>query len=602
MQAIILAAGMGKRLGELTCHNTKCMIRVNGKTLIERMLEQLDRLNLNKIIIVIGYKGAELKDFIYTLDTKTPIEYVTNSIYDRTNNIYSLFLAKDRMIEDDTLLLESDLIFEDRVLDILVQDSYPNLALVAKFENWMAGTVVTLDSGHNITRFVDARHFSFAESGSYYKTVNIYKFSKDFSVSHYVPFLEAYCRTVGNNEYYEQVLRVVSLIDKSALKALPLEHGESWYEIDDIQDLDIAESIFSEDKLEAVSSRYGGYWRYPDILDFCYLVNPYFPDRHMCDEIKNNFDKLISHYPSGRRVNNLIAARNFMVKPSYITVGNGASELIKSLMENVLHGRAGFIFPTFEEYPNRTLHDNAVIFTPDNPDFSYTADDLISYFSDKGISALLVVNPDNPSGNFIRKDGLLKLCAWAEETGIRLVIDESFVDFSDGFQDNSLISDRILPDFPHLVVMKSISKSYGVAGLRLGVMASSDTDLISAVNNDLAIWNINSFAEFYMQIFSKYEKKYKEACMRFIQERDRMYAGLKDIGCLRVIPSQANYFLCEVLPPFTSRSLTEKLLTAHSILVKDCCPKKGFSGRNFIRVAVRDENDNNRLINALKKL
>lgn len=601
MQAIILAAGMGKRLGELTCNNTKCMIKVNGKTLIERMLGQLDRQHLNRIIIVIGYKGQELKNFVSTFNISTPIEYVTNSIYDKTNNIYSLFLAKDRLVEDDTILLESDLIFEDSILDVVLGNSYPNLALVAKFESWMSGTVVSIDENCNITRFVDKQHFLSEEVSSYYKTVNIYKFSKDFSETHYIPFLDAYCKTLGNNEYYEQVLRVIALIDKSAIKALPLKEG-AWYEIDDIQDLDVAESIFSDKKLDAISSRYGGYWRYPDTLDFCYLVNPYFPDKRMLDEIRGNFNELISHYPSGRRVNNLIASRNFMVRPAYVSVGNGASELIKSLMEHVIINKTGIVFPTFEEYPNRMALEDAVIFTPDNRDFTYTVDDLMLFFSDKEISALILINPDNPSGNFIKKADLLRLCEWAEENSIRLIVDESFVDFSKDFQHNSLIENEILSRFPHLIVIKSISKSYGVAGLRLGVMFSADADLISYVNHDLAIWNINSFAEFYMQIFSKYENEYHNACLQFIEERERFYLELEKIEYLRVIPSQANYFLCEVLPPYTSGALTEKLLVDYSILIKDCSLKKGFSKRNYVRIAVRNKEDNNKLIEILKTL
>ena len=332
------------------------------------------------------------------------------------------------------------------------------------------------------------------------------------------------------------------------------------------------------------------------------MVNPYFPDKRMLDEIRGNFNELISHYPSGRRVNNLIASRNFMVRPAYVSVGNGASELIKSLMEHVIINKTGIVFPTFEEYPNRMAFEDAVIFTPDNRDFTYTVDDLMLFFSDKEISALILINPDNPSGNFIKKADLLRLCEWAEENSIRLIVDESFVDFSKHFQHNSLIENEILSRFPHLIVIKSISKSYGVAGLRLGVMFSADADLISYVNHDLAIWNINSFAEFYMQIFSKYENEYHNACLQFIEERERFYLEFEKIEYLRVIPSQANYFLCEVLPPYTSGALTEKLLVDYSILIKDCSLKKGFSKRNYVRIAVRNKEDNNKLIEILKTL
>lgn len=136
MQAMILAAGMGRRLGTYTKNNTKCMVPVNGVRLIDRMLNQLSTLNLNRIVIVIGYKGKELADYIKeNYKGKVRIELVENPIYDKTNNIYSLFLAKDKLAEDDTLLLESDLIFEKQMLDIIINHSDKNLALVSKYES-----------------------------------------------------------------------------------------------------------------------------------------------------------------------------------------------------------------------------------------------------------------------------------------------------------------------------------------------------------------------------------------------------------------------------------------------------------------------------------
>lgn len=599
MQAIILAAGMGKRLGELTKNNTKCMIRVNNTTLIERMLHQLECQHLERIIIVIGYQGQKLKDYIAALNISTPILYVENPVYDQTNNIYSLYLAKDYLLEQDTILLESDLIFEDAVLDQLIQHPYPSLALVAKFESWMDGTVVTLDAEDNIKRFISPQHFSFEEIPFYYKTVNIYKFSKHFSTSHYIPFLEAYCKALGNNEYYEQVLRVLTLLDKPELKALRLSN-ESWYEIDDIQDLDIAESIFAEDPLKKIASRYGGYWRYPHILDYCYLVNPYFPNSKLLAEIKANFERLITQYPSGMRVNSLLAAKNFNLHPEYIAIGNGAAELIKSLME-ISKGNIGITYPTFEEYSNRRNSTTIVSFCPDNSDFSYSAQDLIDWFSDKNITQLLLINPDNPSGNFIPVKELFLLCEWTGKRNITLVLDESFVDFSSGSIHNSLLRNDVLEKYKHLVVIKSISKSYGVPGLRLGIMASSDTHLIKQVKQDVAIWNINSFAEFYMQIYGKYEAAYYSACQKFIMERERFRIALETIPWLRVIPSEANYFLCEITEKYTSTELTEKLL-AQNILIKDCASKKAFQGKNYIRIAVRDTQDNDFFIQILKKI
>lgn len=602
MQVIILAAGMGKRLGELTRNNTKCMIRVNGTTLIERVLNQFSRLDLKKVILVIGYKGEELRRFIGNSYNGLPIEYITNPIYDKTNNIYSLSLAKEQLQQDDTLLIESDLIFEDQVIDKILSDPYPNIALVAKYESWMDGTVVMLDNDNNILNFVTKKAFNFDHKDSYYKTVNVYKFSKEFSTTHYVPFLEAYINALGNNEYYEQVLRVIALLDKPDLKALPLA-GEKWYEIDDRQDLDNAETIFAEkaNKVSCYQKRYGGYWRFPSLLDFCYLVNPFFPSEKMKKEMRANFDILLGEYPSGLQVNALLMAKYFGLEQDFVCPGNGAAELIKSLM-NLLNGALGVVYPTFEEYPNRRTEDKVVAYIPPNKDFSYGADDLMAFFATHKISSLLLINPDNPSGNFIPKEEVIRLAEWTGQRRITFVVDESFVDFSAKSTENTLLTNELLKRYPHLVVVKSISKSYGVPGLRLGVLASADRKLTERIRKDVSIWNINSFAEFYMQIFNKYEQDYKQACRLFIKERNRFYEDLQQIKYLRVIPSQANYFLCEVIDAYSSKELTELLLNEYNILIKDCGTKKAFRGGEYVRIAVRSSQDNRRLVDALKEL
>ena len=399
------------------------------------------------------------------------------------------------------------------------------------------------------------------------------------------------------------MLRVIALLDKPEIKALRLG-GEAWYEIDDIQDLDIAASIFTPDReehLRLMESRYGGYWRYPRIRDFCYLVNPYFPNKRLMSELKANFERLVREYPSGMRVNSLLAAKYFGISQEYICIGNGAAELIKALMSR-LEGKMGVIYPTFEEYPNRLKPDMVEPFHTASRNFTYTADDLMEFFSGKDIGTLLLVNPGNPSGFFLPKGDVLRLCQWTKTCGIRLIVDESFVDFSCGMPDNTLLKDGILEEYPHLAVVKSISKSYGVPGLRLGVLASADRELAAWIKKDVSIWNINSIAEFYMQIFGKYEQSYVRACNRFMKERDRFMQELSRVPFLNVFPSQANYFLCEVKPPMKARSLTGLLLKNHSILVKDCSRKKGFEGREFIRVAVRDATDNDALVRAMHEM
>lgn len=602
MQAIILAAGMGKRLKQLTNNNTKCMVKVNGVTMIERMLSQLDKLNLSNITVVVGYKGKELQEYISTLNIKTKINYVENEIYDKTNNIYSLYLARHCLLQEDTLLLESDLIFEDSVLEKIVNDPYPSLALVAKYESWMDGTVVTLDEENNITRFLDKKAFKFEDIQNYYKTVNIYKFSKEFSTSHYVPFLEAYSKALGDNEYYEQVLKVITLLDKPEIKATKLGN-QSWYEIDDVQDLDIAESIFApaaDEKLAKIQARYGGYWRYPGVIDFCYLVNPFYPPQKLMNEIKANFETLLCEYPSGLEVNSLLAAKYFGLNKEHVVVGNGAAELIKSLMERG-EGKIGMAMPTFQEYPNRKNAEDVVPYYPNNKDYAYTAMDLMSFYEDKDISTLLLINPDNPSGNYICKDDVLKLARWAQNKNITFIVDESFVDFADKEESPTLLEDYILNDYPELIIVKSISKSFGVPGLRLGILASHNTKLISELKKDVAIWNINSFGEFYMQIFEKYKGDYTTAIEKFKEVRREYLEELSNVKNLRVVPTQANYVLCEILGDNTAYDITKRLLDEYDIFIKDLSSKKGFNGQ-YIRVAVKRPEENRKLVEALKTI
>lgn len=595
---------MGRRLGELTKENTKCMVPVNGVRLIDRLLGQLSGLKLNRVIIVVGYQGQKLIDYIGNrYEGKLKIEFAENPIYDKTNNIYSLSMVKDKLQEDDTLLIESDLIFSDRFFPMIIENPYPNLALVAKYESWMDGTMVRLDEEQHIVNFISKDAFDYSDVDSYYKTVNIYKFSKDFLQHQYVPFLDAYTKAVGNNEYYENVLRIISMLNSHNMKALPVGN-EKWYEIDDKQDLDIAEALFADDKdvIRKYYGRYGGFWRFPQMLDFCYLVNPYFPSKRMKDELRSNFDTLLTEYPSGMKVNTLIASKCFSVSEQYIVPGNGAAELIKVLMEGDTKGKTGFIRPTFEEYPNRFDKSLQVTYTPQNDDYRYTADDLMQYFGDKDITTLMLINPDNPSGNFIPKADVLRLARWCEDKGIRLVVDESFVDFSVDYKTNSLLSDEILEAYPHMAVMKSISKSFGVPGLRLGILASANKELIAHIKKEVSIWNLNSFAEFFMQIYNKHEKDYLKACNKFVTERADFERQLKTIPYLRVMPTQANYFLCEVLPPYTATEIVVYTLRNHNILTRDCSQKPGLNpNKQYMRIAVRNHEDNTRLVEALRQ-
>lgn len=356
-----------------------------------------------------------------------------------------------------------------------------------------------------------------------------------------------------------------------------------------------------EKVLKQYYSRYGGFWRFPDMLDYCYLVNPYFTRSAIIDEMQAFFKTLVSEYPSGLAVNSALASDCWGVKQEYIIPGNGAAELIKVLMEN-LEGKVGVVRPTFEEYPNRLPNEKVVTFVPQNPEFRYGTDDLMEFFTKNPVDTLLLINPDNPSGNFIPMDGVRKLAEWTMAKGIRFVLDESFVDFSVGYENNSCLHNDLLELFPNMCVLKSISKSYGVPGLRLGILCSGDSALIATMKKQVSIWNINSFAEFFMQIYPKYRDDYKKACDQFIQARGNFEKELKEISFINVMPSQANYFFLEVLPPFKPIDLCAILLRDYNILASACLAKKGIEPNRYMRIAVRNHGDNTKMIEALKDI
>lgn len=600
MQALMLAAGMGRRMGKYTEKYTKCMIPIAGRTLLERVIEALTEAGITKLVMVVGYEAERLKQYVEECQFPIQIEYVENSIYEETNNIYSLFLAKNYLTQDDTILLESDLIFEKSIIKSLIESQEQNLVVVAKYEQWMDGTVVLLNQKKQILDFVDKTQFRYEDIGRYYKTVNIYKFSKEFAEKQYIPFLEAYLKAYGTNQYYEQVLKILSHIRGSELKAHILK-DENWYEVDDAQDLDIAETIFADDDiLKKYEFHFGGYWRFPKIKDYCYLVNPYYPPPKMMEQMKYFYADLLTQYPSGMDIQKLNAGSMLNIDDDYLLVGNGAAELIDILGRKILRGRLSVGIPTFNEYIR--CFENCKIRLMDNSknNYQYSIPQIMNEI--EKTDALLIVNPDNPSGSYISYEDIIKILEKCECCNVTCIVDESFIDFAEKNIRYTLISEKILKKYPHLIVIKSISKSYGVPGIRLGVMASSDKQFLKQVRKKMAIWNINSFAEYYLQIQRLYKATYLLSCDKIAQQRKRLCEKLSKIELLSVYPSQANYILCKVKGGYTSEELAKELLKKYNILIKDLSNKKGFYKQSFIRIAVKNELDNQYIVDALNEL
>lgn len=597
----MLAAGMGKRLGKFTGNNTKCMLEVAGKKLVDRAIEAVAKAGIDKFIFVIGYKGDNLRDYILDKYKDSPMEFVfiDNKDYATSNNIYSFYMAKEYLEQDDTIMMESDLIFDSSLIQKLVQSPERDMAVVAKYESWMDGTVVTCDGEDNITQFIEKVDMDLSLTEQYYKTVNVYKFSPQFVTNIYFPFLEAYMKAYGLNSYYETALKVVSHLSKATLKAFYMD-DMPWYEIDDAQDLDIATILFStgKRKYDAIISKFGGYWRYSKMLDFCYLVNPYFPPKKMVEKMQKEFPVLLTQYPSGLNIQNMNAERIFGVDESHILVGNGAAELI-NVLGMWMKGKVAVGLPTFNEYVR--CFRNCELIPIDNSRNDYLHDfDYLTSLCGK-VDYICLVSPDNPSGDLLTKEEVEQLCEKAQKLNTGIVIDESFIDFADPDKRYTLLNNDVLNRFDNLIVVKSISKSFGVPALRLGVLASSNAKILSELRSLMQVWNINSFAEYYLQIYNLYASQYAKACDSIAYERNRFIRELQDVKSIRVYPSQANYLMID-LGDTNSYEFCVRMLNDYNILVKDLSSKNYFKGKNFVRVAIRNEQDNDAIIKAMKEV
>ena len=267
----------------------------------------------------------------------------------------------------------------------------------------------------------------------------------------------------------------------------------------------------------------------------------------------------------------------------------------------MVKGKIAIPYPTFNEYPSRFCNSESVPVPVNQETFEYTVSDILKVVDEEKANSVLLINPDNPTGHFFKKEEVLILLDELKQRNVQLIFDESFIDFAESEIRYTLIDEEIIEKYPNLVILKSISKSYGVPGFRLGVLVNSNKNLIKEVIKNNSIWNINSFGEHFLQIFDKYKSIYNESCNLLASERTRFSKKLSEIPGIKVYPSQANYVLCEYTGKMTVTELTERLLSNHNCLIKNLVKKTPFEGKNFMRLAVIEPDNNDILIKALKK-
>ncbi len=597
-RAVILAAGVGRRLRPFTDDLPKCLVPVNGVPILVNALTQLAAAGVTETVIVVGHLKEKIVERLGDSFAGMAVSYVVSQDYATTNNIYSLWLARE-YLDRDLLLLEADVFFERSLIDRLLQHDGRNLAAVARCQPWMSGSVLSVDEDDAVLSVLDT---SWQDSSFDYtpalKTVNIYLFRGDFLRREFVPRLDAAIAAGQVNEYYETVLRTICRSGRPELTAVRCDEVK-WIEIDDSNDLAAAEYVFSsrQRRYRLVSEKFGEYWRY-DFTDHALLYNLYYPPESMLDDIRGNLPDLILNYPDGQSAHARYVATLIDQSPEHVVVANGASELIK-----IIAGRLGkrliVPVPSFNEWVNAAPEGQVVEFPLAPPDFELDIDEFAAEAVRRDAGVAVVVSPNNPTSLAVPRDDLRRLAARLASHDITLVVDESFVDFMAAPGQATLEGE--IGDHPNLAIIKSMSKAYGIGGLRIGYLLTTGQPLLADVRAAVPIWNINGLAGAVLRLAPRYRREFAASCRTVRANCDDLFRGLGSIDGVTAHRPDANFVFCRL--PEGSPSgpeVTEKLFVEHNILVKHCDGKTMPEAGRYLRIASRTPEENQALVEALR--
>jgi len=591
MKALILAAGFGNRMRPLSDNVHKTLLEISGRTIIERIISSLVENHVSQVVVVTGYRADELKNYLLQEFPSVDFEFINNSKYRETNNIFSMALAFEAIeLDDDILLIESDLIYEPAVIERAIHSKHENVALVSPYRTGLDGTVVEVKQ-QRITS-VYPPHLQDAEFNLFdkYKTLNIYKFSKEFCSNEFKKLLVYYARTIDDNCYYELILGILIYMARETIYCEIIDKS-LWAEVDDPNDMRGAEFQFNKGaRLKLLQDGFGGYWNY-DLVDFCFIRNMYFPTRSMLSEVRNNLPTLLQNYGSREEILNEKLSYVMECQKDRLIALNGASQVYPILAGLFENKRILLPSVTFGEYP-RWFSANSTYQDLDGISRSDISRKL------QQCDMAVFVNPNQPAGTIIDTQWILTLAD--EYTQTIFLVDESFIEFSD---QPSLIPLLEITPRSNILVLKSMSKSHGVPGARLGFVYTSNHELYDSIMSDIPIWNMNSIAEFYLEIILKNKTSLVNSFSQTKKDREDFADQLREVKLFNhIYPSDGNYLLARSLQKSHHKiGLVEYLLSEFNTYIKEVSDKIDDSKHQYFRLSVRFPSENRRLIEALKE-
>jgi histidinol-phosphate/aromatic aminotransferase/cobyric acid decarboxylase-like protein/choline kinase len=591
--AVILAAGIGARLGY---HEApKALVEVGGRSIVCRALDGLAAVGVERVAVVVGHEQRSIKAALREY-RHVAITYVVSDAFNRTNNAWSLWLARDHLVAD-TIVLDGDVVFEVALLRRLLEAARMSAAgatAVARWEPGMHGTVVDSGPDRRITRMLLARDQRPGEPLSHmFKTINVHLLRHAYLQMDFVPRLEQLIAEGEEQEYYERVIADAAADGNFDLRAVDCSDLR-WAEVDDVTDLRVARYRFGtlDEQLAILRTQHGGFRRL-GVTDHSLPTNHHFPPPAMFELMRGELEASIGEYPVGQTAIQELVAATIGLPVQQLAVANGASELIKVLPG--LLGPAAVVTPAFNEYEAVFSDHKSCTFELEPPEFTLDVAALQRAAVAEGVGAVILASPGNPTSTAVRRAELVDLAGRLGAMGIRLILDESFVDFC-------AASSTLEPDlgrFPNLVIVKSMSKAYGIGGLRLGYLATADLKLAAHVRSALPIWNINGPAETFLRLLPGFGDDFRASVAQTRADCDELHARLDEIPGLHAHGPDANFVLVQLPHGRTSAEVVRALLRDHQLFVKDCAGKSMRDGTRYLRIASRTSAENARVANAL---
>ena len=343
----------------------------------------------------------------------------------------------------------------------------------------------------------------------------------------------------------------------------------------------------------------GGYWKY-DLVDHVLLVNLYFPPRSFYGDLNARLPDLLCCYPSPHWQLAEQTGQLIEQDPERLVIGNGVTELI-----SILIGQLGLSVavptPSFNPYEQTALPSRLTRFRLPPPHFELDVEAFAETVLASGADAAVVISPNNPTSRAVPRADLLKLAERLADHDRLLVIDESFVEFMPEGRAASLETD--IGRLKNVIVFKSLGKIYGVCGLRLGYMLSSDHELVSRVRDRLPAWNVNTLAEYFLSRIQGFADTAEKSWALVRQDCDQLYQLLSAIPEMVVLRPHANFVFCRLPSNWPDGpELVDRLLKRHSILIRHNGGKTIREGIRYLRIAARSMAENERLVNCLQEV